>query len=73
MVTDGSSLCADFAFWGMEILHAFEVRDPGTPTKLKVRAAQQIDTAMQNNSKWIRSQRESTLVRGTDSNLKIAS
>ena len=30
----------------MEILHAFEVRDPGTPTRLKVRAAQQIDTAM---------------------------
>ena len=57
----------------MEILHAFEVRDPGTPTRLKVRAAQQIDTAMQNNFKWIRGQRESTLVRGTDSNLKIAS
>jgi len=57
----------------MKILHTFEVRDPGTPTRLKVRAAQQIDTAMQNNSKWIRSQRESTLVRGTDSNLKIAS
>ena len=57
----------------MKILRAFEVRDPGTPTRLKVRVTQQIDTAMQNNSKWIRSQRESTLVRGTDSNLKIAS
>lgn len=73
MVTDGSSLCADFAFWGMEILRAFEVRDPGTPTRLKVRAAQQIDTAMQNNYKWIRSQRESILLRETESNLKIAS
>ena len=57
----------------MEILHAFEVCDPGTQTRLKVRVTQQIDTAMQNNSNWIRSQRESTLVRGTDSNLKIAS
>ena len=57
----------------MEILRSFEVRDPGTPTRLKVRVTQQIDTAMQNNYKWIRSQRESTLVRGTDSNLKIAS
>ena len=57
----------------MEILHAFEVRDPGTPTRLKVHIARQIDTAMQNNSKWIRGQQESTLVRGTDSNLKIAS
>ena len=57
----------------MKILHTFEVRDPGTPTRLKVRAAQQIDTAMQNNYKWIRSQWESTLVRETGSNLKIAS
>ena len=56
----------------MKILHTFEVRDPGTPTRLKVRAAQQIDTAMQNNYKWIRSQWESTLVRETGSNLKIA-
>ena len=57
----------------MKILHAFEVRDPGTPTRLKVRVTQQIDTAMQNNFKWIRSQWESTLVRETGSNLKIAS
>ena len=57
----------------MKILHAFEVRDPGTPTRLKVRVTQQIDTAMQNSYKWIRSQRESTLVRETGSNLKIAS
>ena len=56
----------------MEILHAFEVRDPGTPTRLKVRVTQQIDTAMQNIYKWIRSQWEYTLVRETDSNLKIA-
>ena len=56
----------------MKILHAFEVRDPGTPTRLKVRAAQQIDTAMQNNYKWIRSQWEYTLARETGSNLKIA-
>ena len=57
----------------MKILHVFEVRDPGTPTRLEVLVTQQIDTAMQKNYKWIRSQRESTLVRGTDSNLKIAS
>ena len=57
----------------MKILHTFEVRDPGTPTRLEALVAQQIDTAMQNNYKWIRSQQESTLVRGTDSNLKIAS
>ena len=57
----------------MKILHAFEVRDPGTPTRLKVRVTQQIDTVMQNNYKWIRSQLESTLLRETDSNLKIAS
>ena len=57
----------------MKILHAFEVRDPGTPTRLEVRVTQQIDTAMQNNYKWIRSQWESTLVRETGSNLKIAS
>ena len=57
----------------MEILRAFEVRDRGTPTRLKVRAAQQIDTAMQNNYKWIRSQQESTLVCETGSDLKIAS
>ena len=56
----------------MKIRHLFEVRDLGTPTRLKVRAAQQSDTAMQNNSKWIRSQRESTLVRETGSNLKMA-
>ena len=36
-------------FGGMEILHVFEVRDPRTPTRLKVRVAQQIDTAMQKN------------------------
>ena len=57
----------------MELLRAFEVRDPGTPTRLKVRAAQQIDTAMQNNYKWNRSQQESTLERETDSNRQIAS
>ena len=57
----------------MKILYLFEVRALGTPTRLKVRAAQQIATAMQNNSKWIRSQRASTLLRETDSNLKIAS
>ena len=57
----------------MKILHAFEVRDPGTPTRLEVRIARQIDTAMQNNYKWIRSQWEFTLVRETGSNLKIAS
>ena len=57
----------------MEILRALEVRDPGTPTRLKVRVAQQIDTAMQNNSKWIRSQQESTLVCETDLHLKKAS
>ena len=56
----------------MKILRAFEVRDPGTPTRLKVRVTQQIDTAMQNNYKWIRSQWEYTLVRATGSNLKIA-
>ncbi len=57
----------------MKILHVFEVRDPGTPTRLEVHIARQIDTAMQNNYKWIRSQWESTLVRETGSNLKIAS
>ena len=57
----------------MKILHVFEVRGSGTPTRLKVRVAQQIDTAMQNNYKWIRSQWEFTLVRETGSNLKIAS
>ena len=57
----------------MKILHTFEVRDPGTPTRLKDRVAQQIDTGMQNNYKLIRSQRESTLVRETGSDLKIAS
>ena len=31
----------------MKILHAFEVRDPGTPTRLEVHIARQIDTAMQ--------------------------
>ena len=57
----------------MKILHVFEVRDPGTPTRLEVHIARQIDTAMQNNYKGIRSQWESTLVRETGSNLKIAS
>ncbi len=57
----------------MKILHVFEVRTPGTPTRLEVRVAQQIDTAMQNNYKWIRSQRESTLVCETGLHLKIAS
>jgi len=56
----------------MKILHAVEVRGPGTPTRLEVHIARQIDTAMQNNYKWIRSQWESTLVRETGSNLKIA-
>ena len=56
----------------MKILHVFEVRDPGTPTRLEVHIARQIDTAMQNNYKWIRSQWEYTLVRETGSNLKIA-
>ena len=56
----------------MKILHAFEVRDPATPTSLEVHIARQIDTAMQNNYKWIRSQWEYTLVRETGSNLKIA-
>jgi len=57
----------------MKILHALEVHGPGTPTRLEALVAQQIDTAMQNNYKWIRSQWESTLVRETGSNLKIAS
>ena len=57
----------------MKSLHTFEVRDPGTPTRLEVRAAQQIDTAMQNNYKWIRSQWEPTLMRETGSHLKIVS
>ena len=57
----------------MKILHALEVHGPGTPTRLEVHVAQQIDTAMQNNYKWIRSQWESTLARETGSNLKIAS
>ena len=57
----------------MKILHVFEVLGSGTPTRLKVRVAQQIDTAMQNNYKWIRSQRESTLVCETGLHLKIAS
>ena len=57
----------------MKILHAFEVYGPGTPTRLEVHVAQQIDTALQNNYKWIRSQWEFTLVRETGSNLKIAS
>ena len=57
----------------MKILHALEVRGPGTPTRLEVHVAQQIDTEMQNNYKWIRSQWEFTLVRETGSNLKIAS
>ena len=57
----------------MKNLHTFEGRDTGTPTRLEVHIARQIDTAMQNNYKWIRSQWESTLVRETGSNLKIAS
>ena len=57
----------------MKILHVFEVRGSGTPTRLEVRVAQQIDTAMQNNYKWIRSQWESTLVCETGLHLKIAS
>ena len=56
----------------MKILHAFKVRDPGIPTRLEVHIARQIDTAMQNNYKWIRSQWEYTLARETGSNLKIA-
>jgi len=46
----------------MKILHALEVHGPGTPTRLEALVAHQIDTAMQNNYKWIRSQQESTLV-----------
>ena len=57
----------------MKILHVFEVRGSGTPTRLEGHIARQIDTEMQNNYKWIRSQWESTLVRETGSNLKIAS
>mgnify|MGYP003724754507 FL=1 len=57
----------------MKILHVFEVRGPETPTRFEVRVAQQIDTAMQNNYKWIRSQWESTLVCETGFHLKIAS
>jgi len=57
----------------MKILHVFEVRSPETPTRFEVRVAQQIDTAMQNNYKWIRNQRESTLVCETGLHLKIAS
>ena len=57
----------------MKILHIFEVHGPGTPTRLEVRVAQQIDTAMQNNYKWIRSQQESTLVCEMVLHLKIAS
>jgi len=45
----------------------------GLRLDLKVRVTQQIDTAMQNDYKWIKSQWESTLVRETGSNLKIAS
>ena len=56
----------------MEILHAFEVRDPGTPTRLKVRVMQQINNAMQHDYKWIRGQQESTRARETGSNLKMA-
>ena len=57
----------------MKILHAFKVHDPGTPTRLENCVTQQTDAAMQNNYKWIKSQWESTLVRETGSNLKIAS
>ena len=49
----------------MKILHLFEVRDLGTPTRLKVRV-------MQHDYKWIRGQRESTRARENGSNLKIA-
>ena len=56
----------------MKILHLFEVRDLGTPTRLKVRVMQQINTAMQHDYKWIRGQRESTRGRETGSNLKMA-
>ena len=37
----------------MKILHAFQVHGLGAPTRLEVRVAQQIETAMQNNYKWI--------------------
>ena len=57
----------------MKILHTFKVRSPETPIRLEVHIAQQIDTAMQNNYKWIRSQQESTLVCEAGSDLKIAS
>ena len=57
----------------MKILYAFKVHDPGTPTRLENCVTQQTDAAMQNNYKWIKSQWESTLVRETGSNLKIAS
>ena len=57
----------------MKFLHVFEVHGPGTPTRLEVLVTQQIDTAMQKNYKWIRSQWEFTLVRETGTNLKIAS
>ena len=57
----------------MKILHALEVHGLGTPTRLEVHVAQQIDTAMQNNYKWIRSQQEYTLLCETGSDLKIAS
>ena len=57
----------------MKNLHAFEVHSPGSPIRLEVHIARQIDTAMQNTYKWIRSQQESTLVRVTGSDLKIAS
>ena len=60
-------------FGGMKILYVFEVHVPGTPTRLEVHVTEQFETAMQNKCKWIRSQRESTLVCETGSNLKIAS
>ena len=60
-------------FLGIKILYAFEVHGPGTPIGLEVHIARQIDTVMQNNYKWIRSQQESTLACEIGSDLKIAS
>ena len=37
----------------MKILHAFQVHGLGTPTRLEIHVSQQIETAMQNNYKWI--------------------
>ena len=57
----------------MKILHAFEVHGPGTPTRFEIFVVQQIEIAMQNNYKWIKRQREPTLMCETGSDLKIAS